>query len=106
MTHLVRPLTEKSQDAESSAGFSFLMGNHKTPNVFASAGSILLHHPSLGLSNKVQMNCNVHFSLGPDLAVMEAERSHDLPSAYKLESRESQWCNPALTGKPEWGLTV
>ena len=44
----------------------FLMGNYKTPNGFASAGSILLYHPSSGLSNKVQMNCNVSsFLSGP-----------------------------------------
>lgn len=36
-----------------------LMGNYKTPSGLASAGSILLYHPLAGLSNKVQMNCNV-----------------------------------------------
>ena len=35
------------------------MGNYKTPNGLASAGSILLYYPLPGLSNKVQMNCNV-----------------------------------------------
>lgn len=34
------------------------MRNYKTPNGFASAGSILLYHLYPGLSNKVQMNCN------------------------------------------------
>lgn len=46
--------------------YYYLMGNCKTPNVFASTGCIPFNHPYPSLSNKIQMNCNVRqFLPGP-----------------------------------------